>query len=702
MTDGGGLFMTVFSLITSLAVVVVAADDSGRDPFAEYGALAAKAGRDPASQVRLALWCESRGLTRERRKHLNNAIAADPANDPARGLLGMIDDHGAWRTPNEVIERARSDANWVELRTQYRAYRDKLVDTAESHRQLATWCLDHGMSAEASVHLTAILRIDPGREDAWKELGYRNVKGRWQRADEQTAFQSEQDRRRKADAKWSRTLQKWKVQLGQKTKHVQAEKSFAGLTDPLAAGAVFRTFATGNLEQQEQAVEILGKLDGIDPSRALASLAVSTSFDRVRLLAADRLAVRDPREFAAMLIGMLRDPIKYEVKPVKGPGSPGELYIQGERINTRHFYAAPASPVHFQPGDAVSFDANGLPIINRAFGYTLMPLAAALDQRMMGAPDLTGAGDVLAKTSLGAAGKKLGDQMARNQQENTAIAMRMQGAGSIGYFMMPLVDQVPIGRYMLRAQRQAASSRVRLQADVAELERQNESTRQLNDRVSLTLKVALKENGTLDRGGWIKWYSKLASITSAPIAPTIAERTNEREHASSVNDNPPNNDKDNQPAVLLPALTPETPVWTIDGPMPIERIQPGDRVLTQETATGKLEFVPVTAIRPARRGPAIRLTFGETSITSTGLQRYWCAGRGWLKANTLQPGDEVRVIDGVLRLLASETIESAVHHHLEVVGDRGIFVGDRGLLVHDGHVAIPARNPFDSLSDSLR
>jgi hypothetical protein len=694
--------MIVFSLITSLAIAAVAAEDSGPDPSAEYGTLAAKAGRDAASQIRLALWCETRGLTRERQKHLNNAIAADPANDPARGLLGMIDDHGAWRTPNEVIERARSDANWVELRAQYRAYRDKTVDTAESHRQLATWCLDHGMSAEASVHLTAILRIDPSREDAWKDLGYRKVKGRWQRADELAVFQDELDRRRKADSKWSRILPKWKAQLGQKAKYVQAEKSLAGLTDPLAAGAVFKIFAGGSLEQQEQAVEILGKLDGIDASRALVSLAVSTSSDRVRMLAADRLAVRDPREFAAMLIGMLRDPIKYEVKPVKGPGSPGELYIQGERINTRHFYAAPASPVHFQPGDAIGFDANGLPIINRVFGYTPMPIAAALDQRMMGAPDLTGAGDALAKTSLGAAGKKLGDQMAHNQQQNAAIAMQMQGVGGVGYFMMPLVDQVPIGQYMLRAQRQAASSRVQLQADVAELERQNESTRQLNNRVSLTLKVALKENGTLDRAGWVKWYSKLTSISSAPIAPTIAERTNEKEHASSANDNPPNKDKDDQPAVLLPALTLETPVWTIDGPMPIEQIRPGDRVLTQEMATGKLEFVPVTAIRPARRGPAIRLTFGETSITSTGLQRYWCAGRGWLKANTLQPGDKVRVIDGVLRLVGSETVESAVHHHLEVAGDRGIFVGDRGLLVHDGHVAIPARNPFDSLSDSHR
>jgi len=263
--------MAVYSLIASIAIVAIAADGSGRDPIAEYGALAATASHDATSQVRLALWCEARGLTQERQRHLNNAIAADPANDLARGLLGMIDDHGAWRTPNEVVERARSDANWVELRTQYRAYRDKLVDTAESHRQLATWCLDHGMSAEASVHLTAILRIDPSREDAWKDLGYRKVKGRWQRADELAVFQDELDRRRKAEAKWSRILPKWKAQLGQRAKHAQAEKSLAGLTDPLAAGAVFKIFASGSLEQQEQAVEILGKLDGIDASRALVS-----------------------------------------------------------------------------------------------------------------------------------------------------------------------------------------------------------------------------------------------------------------------------------------------------------------------------------------------------------------------------------------------------------------------------------------------
>lgn len=47
MTDGGGLFMTIFSLITSLAMVAFAADGSGRDRFAEYGGLAARSATMP-------------------------------------------------------------------------------------------------------------------------------------------------------------------------------------------------------------------------------------------------------------------------------------------------------------------------------------------------------------------------------------------------------------------------------------------------------------------------------------------------------------------------------------------------------------------------------------------------------------------------------------------------------------------------------
>ena len=57
-----------------------------------------------------------------------------------------------------------------------------------------------------------------------------------------------------------------------------------------------------------------------------------------------------------MLIGMVQQPIKYEVKKVQGPGQSGELLIkgQGSAPNVKRVYSPPAGPnVAMQPGDRV-------------------------------------------------------------------------------------------------------------------------------------------------------------------------------------------------------------------------------------------------------------------------------------------------------------------------------------------------------------
>ncbi len=42
----------------------------------------------------------------------------------------------------------------------------------------------------------------------------------------------------------------------------------------------------------------------------------------------------------------MSDPLKYEVKPVGGPGSPGVLFVEGQQFNVNRFYAPPAPNRH--------------------------------------------------------------------------------------------------------------------------------------------------------------------------------------------------------------------------------------------------------------------------------------------------------------------------------------------------------------------
>ena len=97
-------------------------------------------------------------------------------------------------------------------------------------------------------------------------------------------------------------------------------------------------------------------------------LAVFSSSAATRGEAVAILRRRDVREFADFLIGLVQQPIEFEVKQVSGPGSSGELLIkgQGSKPNLRRVYSPPAGPeVPLQPGDSLVYDASGMPVIRR-------------------------------------------------------------------------------------------------------------------------------------------------------------------------------------------------------------------------------------------------------------------------------------------------------------------------------------------------
>jgi hypothetical protein len=143
------------------------------------------------------------------------------------------------------------------------------------------------------------------------------------------------------------------------------------------------------------------------------------------------------------------DPIKYEVRPVGGPGSPGVLFVEGQRFNVQRVYAAPVSNIRFKPGDVIKYDSTGSPVLERPIG----PQTSS--------QKLTGAGG-LASISL----------------TTGAVAVYSQRAAT------------------LEAERAAASSQARLQADVEELDSLNDQLKHFNDLLRVKAKDILgKELG---------------------------------------------------------------------------------------------------------------------------------------------------------------------------------------------------------------
>jgi hypothetical protein len=672
--------MLHMALVSCWLLTAMPADSPTPAELSVYQAAAAKAGGDALAHIRLASWCEIHGMQVERHKHLGIALELSPDHPAVHGLLGQVRDNGEWRMPQAVVEDYRSNPEAKATLALYHARREKSPDTAQAHWQLAEWCEENGLKAEANAHLAAVVRLNPTREEAWRKLGYQRQKGRWTTTELAAADRAQADHQRKADAHWRPLLEKWSGWLAKKTKREEAEAALANVHDPLAVPSIWKVFIVGGPADQERAVRLLSRIDGPAASRALASLAVSGLTESVRNRSADALLKRDPREFAGGLISVIRDPIVYEVREVEGPGKPGELYVHGERMNRRFFYAAPPALATLRPTDIVSYDSYGLPVANRVVGYAYEPVGAAVNPLMMGAPDLSNAPKFMGQL-LGPTGTALGQKMLQNQQN----AINMGNTLGPG-FMTPLTVPIPVGQLTMQAEQRAAASREQLLEDVAALDRYNRDVNDVNDRATEALAAALLETHGPKRKDWVKWWSELleSSTYSAP--------------------RPREQDKDKDPAqkavnkrAMLPGFREGTSVWTLSGLGPVESLRTGDQVLTQDPDSGDLSYRPVLAIRHGMRQPIKTLAIGDSAaIEATAMERFWVAGKGWVLLGDLKPGDVTRSVSGLRRVTAVEDAGVSPVYHVRVGEGRGIIVGQFGVLAHGEQMVRPVIYAFDT------
>ncbi len=130
---------------------------------------------------------------------------------------------------------------------------------------------------------------------------------------------------------------------------------------------------------------MLGHVDAPGASRSLAILALMSAGAEARREAAQTLRQRNARDFAPFLIGLIRDPIRYEVKPVRGPGQRGELVIKDGTTNRKRLYTPLSEPdVTIGPNDRVSIDpSTGLPVVSRLIGNYFNPNQIPLSRSQM-------------------------------------------------------------------------------------------------------------------------------------------------------------------------------------------------------------------------------------------------------------------------------------------------------------------------------
>ena len=133
---------------------------------------------------------------------------------------------------------------------------------------------------------------------------------------------------------------------------------------------VWAVLARGNEADQRTAVQVLGQIDAPVALRALCLMSLFSPFPEIRGSTVEALRRRDPREFAGLLVSMIRDRVKYKVKSVGGPGSPGIVTIEGDAANTQRRYSPPSAPTYIPAiNDTVFPDAYGQPVVFHPLGF---------------------------------------------------------------------------------------------------------------------------------------------------------------------------------------------------------------------------------------------------------------------------------------------------------------------------------------------
>ena len=735
-----------------------------------YQAMKASAGRDAESQVKLALWCEAHGLEREKLRHLAVAVLTDPSHAMARGLLGLVEYKGKWAKPEAVAAMSRADVEAADLAAEYKDRRLKAPVKADAQYKLALWCIEKGLIAESRAHLATVVRLDPGHAEAWKTLGYQKVNGRWITDAMAQAEKAEKEAQARADKDWEPRLIRLKANLTvvDTARRAEARKEMAGITSPRAVPMVLRVFVEKGEKNHPEAVQLLGQIDSADSSRALALLALSSKNADARRIATETLRRRDPREFAGLLISMVREKIKFEVKPLSGPGSQGVLYVEGKRANLKRLYTTGEMP-KILPGDRFVRDSQGNLVVIRQvspaywtgkimaadlspgafdiavqsqvqlmsnaahpmFSRTMDPyIAMQLGMNPPTAHPPSFSGEAQARADLthrlsAQAGPNAGGlaSLLVTQAENAALlqqsnlnasriaavdadlwAREMQDYrnrypatilpyGTTFNFQIVPTSTIPVDQMAAHSVQSMAMAREQIQRDVEILEAFNRAVAGSNARAVAILSASTGEPFGDDRKSWEKWFVNqigYALKTSDESKPTIVEEAIGQSTAV------PQSSLQVVEVRRFSCFGAGTPVQTINGPRPIESLDVGDRVLTQDTKSGKLGYHPILVVHRNPPSPTFKVDLDGQPVVSSHFHRFWVAGKGWVMARDLKVGDPIRTLGGVAKVTAIEADKVQPVFNLDVADDADFFAGPSAALVHDNTLPDLRQRPFDA------
>ena len=130
-----------------------------------------------------------------------------------------------------------------------------------------------------------------------------------------------------------------------------------------------------------------------------------------------------------------------------------------------------------------------------------------------------------------------------------------------------------------------------------------------------------------------------------------------------------------------------TLVTTEDGQEPIEEIEVGDKVLSEDETTGEVAVKTVTETYINETDELIHICVNGETISATPSHPFYVDKLGWTLARSLRAGDVLVLSNGELvtvEWVQHEILESPIKvYNFEVEDFHTYFVGECGVLVHN-------------------
>jgi hypothetical protein len=271
---------------------------------------------------------------------------------------------------------------------------------------------------------------------------------------------------------------------------------------------------------------------------------------------------------------------------------------------------------------------------------------------------------------------------------------------------------IPIGQIMLQYQAAAAVAERQLENDLQAVKGYNAGADASNERVVQVLRGVTGHDEGANQESWAAWWTDQQGYVYRPRSPSPKPTIVENVPLAFAPEPVPFNVHTVQtgPATVANEVTASshscfgagTPVKTLLGPRPIESLQVGDRILTEDTRTGVITYEPVIAVYHNRPAQTFAVSVGNESVSATGIHRFWKAGHGWVMARDLKPGDRIRTLGGVATISSVEPQAVQPVFNLEVASGQSFFVGNGGALVHDNSLVQAVAEPFDAPASLAR